>query len=65
MIRFVAVDEHFFMTALSPSHAREGGWGDTTCHLSAESSGELTDAIEPGVFTELASVETVAHVVTL
>lgn len=65
MIRFVAVDEHFFMTALSPSHAREGGWGDTTCHLSAESSGELTVSIEPVVFTELPSGETATYVATM
>jgi len=65
LIRFVAVDDHFFMSAISPSHAAAGGWGDTTCHLRAQSSGELEVSIEPLVFTELPTGEAATYVSTM
>jgi YidC/Oxa1 family membrane protein insertase len=64
-IRFVAVDHHFFMSALSPSHAADGGWGETTCDLTAELDGELEVSIEPVVFTELPPGARAVYVATM
>lgn len=59
-IRFVAVDRHFFMTALSPSQS----WGASTCDLRALSSGELVAAVEPLMFTELGPDAATSYVST-
>jgi len=48
-IRFIAVDRHFFMTAISASPA----WGDATCRLRGATTGELSVSIEPVMFTEV------------
>jgi YidC/Oxa1 family membrane protein insertase len=48
-VRFVSVDRHFFMAAVSPSPS----WGAASCDLRAVSSGELTVALEPLMFTEV------------
>lgn len=60
-IRFVAIDRHYFMAALSPSEA----WGRTTCYLDAQTTGELEVAIEPVVPVELRPEEHTTYVSTL
>lgn len=48
-VRFVAVDRHFFMTALSASPA----WGEATCRLRGAPTGEVQASVEPVMFTEV------------
>lgn len=48
-VRFVAVDRHFFMTALSASPS----WGESTCRLRGALTGEVQASLEPVMFTEV------------
>jgi YidC/Oxa1 family membrane protein insertase len=60
VIRFTAVDRHFFMTAVSPS----ASWGEASCQLRANGNGELQVSLEPVMFTEVPPGQRTAYVST-